>query len=310
MSKIHTFPKIFPVGSDFIPDLFKGEVEITEKIDGSQFGFGVTEQGEVVVRSKGKEMALDNPEKMFKAAVDYVISIEDKLKELPGKLGVPSISFYGEYLGSPSHNVLKYGRIPNNHIMIFGVMVGESFVKDHVALQGFAAMVGLETVPLIYRGEIQSYEELQKFMDTDSVLGVEKSEGIVIKNYLAPCILGNMVLPSMAKYVREDFKERHASDWGPKFSTPNKLEVYFSSFKSEARWHKAIQHLQEKGELTNSPKDIGKLLEEIERDIIEEEKENIMKELYKIFKDQILRKARQGFPEFYKAELAKRAFEL
>lgn len=37
---IRAFPKIFAIGQRYISDIFKDEVEISEKIDGSQFCFG------------------------------------------------------------------------------------------------------------------------------------------------------------------------------------------------------------------------------------------------------------------------------
>jgi len=48
---ISAFPKIFTLGTDYISDIFKEEVEITEKIDGSQISFGKIE-GELYMRSK------------------------------------------------------------------------------------------------------------------------------------------------------------------------------------------------------------------------------------------------------------------
>ena len=46
------------MGDKQISDLFDGEVEITEKLDGSQFGFGRVD-GELVIRSKGREIDLE-----------------------------------------------------------------------------------------------------------------------------------------------------------------------------------------------------------------------------------------------------------
>ena len=304
MSKIHSYPKIFPVGSDFIPDLFKGKVEITEKIDGSQFNFGVTKDGELVMRSKGNEVFQESYEKMFGIAVNWVLENEDKIKSLGN-----DIYYYGEFLGLPNQNILKYERTPKNNIILFGVLRGESFIKNYDELRVLANKLELETVPLLYYGEIKSFEELNQFMEVDSLLGNEKIEGVVVKNYLSPCILGNLVLPSFGKYVRENFKERHATEWGTKFGGTSKLQAWIDSFRTEARFQKAIQHLTEKGELINEPKDIGKLLEEIERDLLEEEKENIKSELYKLFKDSIVRKAKAGLPEYYKDYLAKKAFK-
>lgn len=269
----------------------------------SQFNFGVTKDGELVMRSKGKELFQESYEKMFGIAVNWVLNNEEKIKALGN-----DTYYYGEFLGTPSHNVLKYERTPKNNIILFGVLKGEGFVKTYDELKDWAGKLDLEAVPLLYYGEIKSFEELNQFMDINSLLGNEKVEGVVVKNYLSPCILGNLVLPSFGKYVREDFKERHATEWGTKFSRTSKLQAWIDSFRTEARFQKAVQHLKEKGELVNEPKDIGKLLEEIERDLLEEERENIKNELYKLFKDSIVRKAKAGFPEYYKEELAKRAF--
>ena len=71
------FPKIIALGGVGIGSIFDEEVEITEKLDGSQFGFGIVDDT-LVVRSKGKEQDLDNPDKMFIEGVEYVRSIQDR----------------------------------------------------------------------------------------------------------------------------------------------------------------------------------------------------------------------------------------
>ncbi|MCH8034511.1 MAG: hypothetical protein IH950_12255, partial [Bacteroidetes bacterium] len=68
-------------------------------------------------------------------------------------------------------------------------------------------------------------------------------------------------------------------------------------------WHKAIQHFRDDGKLTESPKDIGPLIQEVLRDIEEEELENIKEELWRLFKKPIQRIVVAGFPEWYKQQL-------
>ena len=51
-----------------------------------------------------------------------------------------------------------------------------------------------------------------------------------------------------------------------------------------------MQHLSESGQLTNTPKDIGMLIKEIERDLIEEEEQNIRTFLWNNFKGEVIRK--------------------
>ena len=105
------FPKILHIGDKQISSLFDDEVEITEKVDGSQLGFGKV-NGRLFIRSKGRELDLDNPDGMFKLGVEYVRSIEDKIPD--------NHTFYGEYLQKPKHNTLAYDRVPKNNISLFG----------------------------------------------------------------------------------------------------------------------------------------------------------------------------------------------
>lgn len=301
MSDINSFPKIFGVGSAYIPNLFKGKVEVTEKIDGSQFSFGCTPQGQVVFRSKGCQMYFEKFEKMFTKAVDFVIEKQEILLKNPGWF------WYGEFLANPKHNILCYERTPINNIIIFGLYKSDTgFASSYKKLSELAnKILGLETVPLLYSGEVKNYEELEDLLKTPSILGKEIVEGIVIKNYQELIVLGGNPQPTFAKYVRESFKEKHQKEW---VSGKDKVEIFIDSFRTEARWHKAVQHLKEKGLLISEPKDIGILINEIETDILAEEELNIKEKLYSLFKDQILRKAKAGFPEWYKEQLAKNSF--
>ena len=86
------------------------------------------------------------------------------------------------------------------------------------------------------------------------------------------------------------------------------VAIFIESFRTEARWQKAVQHLREKEELENQPRDIGKLMKEINLDIIEEESENIKEQLYKLYIKDITRKATAGFAEWYKKQLLENAF--
>ena len=65
MSTSSAFPEILHIGDKQILDLFEGDVEITEKVDGSQFGLGKTPEGELIMRSKCREINLENAGKLF-----------------------------------------------------------------------------------------------------------------------------------------------------------------------------------------------------------------------------------------------------
>lgn len=299
MSRISAYPKIFAIGQDYIRDIFKGEVEISEKVDGSQFSFGKV-GGEIWVRSKGAQLYFENPEKMFLEAITYVDEIREKLPD--------DTIFYCEYLKKPKHNTLAYTNIPKNHLALFSVMrVDRTFDQD---LEKWSEFLGIDRVPIFFKGVVKEVAEIHDYLERESYLGGQKIEGIVVKNYSQPFLLGGQPIPLMAgKYVSERFKEVHNKRWNKEESGKSRLQLFFDGFRTEARWKKAVQHLRDKSELDNSPKDIGSLIKEVHIDIEEEEIENIKNELYKEFKSQIMRTATFGLPEWYKNRLLESSFD-
>lgn len=286
------FPKIIHLGDKAIADIFDDEVEITEKLDGSQLGFGIVD-GQLIVRSKGKEQNLDNPDKMFTLAVEYVKSIKDKLSE--------GVFYYGEYLEKPRHSTLAYDRVPRNNIALFGVSYGGEF-RSYEYIENEANKLGVDVVPLIYKGK-SSPEHVLELVKGDSYLGGQEREGVVVKAYKSWQWM-HLVFSVMAgKYVTEKFKEVHRKDWRLNNTGKGKFEAMADQYATVPRWNKAIQHLREAGTLEASPKDIGNLIKEIRRDITEEEKENIKVQLWAIFGDDVLRNSVKGFPEWYKEQL-------
>jgi len=299
---ISAFPKIFAIGTDYISNIFDDEVEITEKIDGSQFAFGKI-NGELFLRSKGAQLYVDNPEKMFLEGIEHVQAIEDRLPD--------NVVYYCEYLKKPKHNVLAYDRVPNNHLILFGVMKFPSmkFESRYEFLKEWADGLNIDVVPRIYKGKINNPEELLKMLETESCLGGQKIEGVVVKNYVKPFLLGGQPIPLMAgKHVSEAFKEVHNKSWKG-MTSRGKWDEFKAKFRTEARWDKAIQHLRDKDELENSPRDIGKLLKEVQIDITEEEKETITKFLWNEFGKEVIKGSTRGFPEYYKKKLLEKSFE-
>lgn len=294
MSKTAAFPKILHIGDKQILDLFEGEVEITEKLDGSQFSFGKID-GEVVTRSKGREF--DEPDKLFKPVWEYVHSIADRLPE--------GIFFYGETLGTPRHSTLAYDRTPKNFFAMFGVYVAETReYLNYDSIVEWSEKLDVDPVPLLFRGEISQSKILDYVDDTVSYLGGQKIEGVVVKAYKPWLFLGQIPLNVMAgKYVTEAFKEVHTKDWSKLNTGKGKFDVLKENYRSEARWNKAVQHLRDNGELTGTPKDIGGLLKETYLDIENEEKENIKDQLWSIYKSDIMKYATHGLAQWYKEKL-------
>jgi hypothetical protein len=293
MKIIPHYPKVLTLGSAFTENIFNGKVIIQEKVDGSMFRFGINEDGQLVIGSKSVAI-YDNYPAMFKEAVEYVKTL---------KLDLPKDTyFYCEYLQKEKHNVLKYERIPKNHLVLFDCLTDGGWL-DQDGLKMAAEDLGIDVIPTLYEGEA-NVEKVRQLLETKSYLGGEIVEGIVIKNYKQTILLGGNVYPLFTKYVREQFKERHQTEWKVK-SPKGAIQQYVEGFKNEARWQKAYQYLRDKGETEKNPRDIGKLIKRVQDDIVEEEKENIKNELYKMFIKDILRTSTKGIAEWYKDFLIK-----
>lgn len=297
MSSWHTYPKIYALGNAAIAHLFEdNDLLVQEKVDGSQFSFGLIE-GELRCRSKGKELVLDAPDKMFAPAVATVLSLKMDL--------TPGWTYRGEVLTKPKHNVLAYDRMPEKHIILFDINDRQESYLPYVKVQEEARRLGLEVVPLLDL-KANTPEDFMALLETTSILGGQKIEGVVVKNYNRFTKDGKAM---MGKYVSERFKEIHTKPFRAANSTQKDIiSLLAEKYTTEARWDKAIQHLRERDELTDSPKDIGLLMKEVSLDLISECKEEIMEALWKHASKHILKKAVSGLPEWYKQRLFKKQF--
>jgi len=286
---LSSYPSIYALGHRSIADLFDGPVTVEEKIDGSQFSMARV-NGELVCRSKGQQIIVGAPEKMFAAAVETA----QKLDLHEGWV------YRCEYLKSPKHNTLAYSRIPKDHLILFDVMTGYEIYLTPAAKKFEAVRLGLEVVPCFLSGET-CVDDLRPFMDHESTLCGCKIEGVVVKNYAR---FGTDKKILIGKFVSQEFKERHQKAW--KVSNPGPADVtqhIISELKTDARWRKAVQHLRDAGKLAGTPQDIGPLLIELGTDTEREESDAIKEALFKHFWPQIRRGIASGFPEFYKKEI-------
>jgi hypothetical protein len=292
---INSYPTVFAIGHRMIADLFSGPVLLEEKVDGSQFSFGLIE-GELMCRSRGKQLILDAPEKMFAQAVEEVRQLDLR----------PGWIYRGEYLQKPKHNTLAYERTPVHHIIGFDIMTGPETYLSYDEKHAEFDRIGLETVPILYEGEVTSLAMFNTFLERDSILGGCKIEGVVAKNYQV--FTGEKKI-AIGKYVSEAFKEVHSGEWRKANPTNGDItQSLIEQYRTEARWQKAVQHLRETGELAGDPTDIGKLMKEANIDIERECADEIKEKLFAHFWPKIRRGATAGLPEWYKQELAKGAF--
>ena len=297
----HSYPSIFNLGHRAVADLFTEDVIVQEKIDGSQFSFGVFD-GELKCRSKGAEIQVDQPEKMF------TLAVETAKRLASDGLLTDGWTYRGEYLSKPKHNALKYDRVPKGNIILFDINIGEEEYLDYAVLTEVAELLGLEVVPqFAVLAEQWDEPTLRNCLEFRSILGDVKIEGLVIKSL---SLYGQDKKRLMGKYVSEAFKEIHKKEWGESNPTGKDIiQRLVERYKTEARWHKVVQHLRDDGRLTDSPKDIGPLIGELQADLLKECEDDAKQQLFKWAWQSIERGAAAGFAEWYKGQLLSKQFE-
>jgi hypothetical protein len=291
---IPSYLKLYHIGAPEVSELLRGVVEVTEKVDGSQFSFAFI-KGELYCKSKNKLQDVYAPDKLFLAAVNTCRDIQDRLQ--------PEWVYYGETLASPRHNTLKYDRVPINHIALFAIKDDMGNFLSHARMVKEARSLGLDVVPLLYEGVVGAPDLEELVKNTDSFLGGTKIEGIVVRTLAGWTKQYDKEFPFQSgKYVSESFKELNHKAWTGA-SNKGQYATLLDSLASEARWDKAVQHLRDEGLLTHSPRDIGELVKKVQQDFEEEDKETIKEALWNIYSRDMRRYLSKGLPEWYKLKL-------
>jgi len=294
---LSSYPKVYQLGHAAISELLCDEVLIQEKIDGSQISFGIVD-GKLQVRSHHCEIdPHGHYEGMFDTAIKTILNLEGDLE--------PGYIYRGEYLRTPKHNTLCYEDVPKQHIILFDISTGLEKYASYEELCEEASSLDLEVVPLYSAGNLTDFQQLEEYLKRESCLGGTTVEGVVIKNYSR---YGRDKHVLMGKYVSEKFKEMNGATH-KKIGSKEIMTVLGEQYRAEARWEKAIQHLEEQGQLTNEPKDIGPLIKEINIDVLEECADEIKEKLFKWAWGSISKKITSGFPEYYKKRLAEAQFQ-
>lgn len=301
MTSYHSYPSIYALGHRYLQDLFLDPVLVEEKVDGSQFSFGkflIDGKEELRCRSKGCQLNTEYPEKMFASAVNSAKEVFDLLK-----LGW---TYRGEYLQKPKHNALAYDRVPKRNIIIFDINTAEENYMSYDKKDAECERLGFEIVPKIYEGKIDSPDFILGLLEKQSILGGQKIEGVVIKNYNRFGLDKKVI---MGKYVSEAFKEVHSKEWANENpQSGDIIQRLIIEYRTPARWNKTIQHLKESGKLEGNPRDIGLLIKECQEDISKECVDEIQAKLWGWAKGHILRGCVGGLPEWYKEVLLKEQF--
>ncbi len=300
---INSYGKVWHLGHRNVRDLFEYPCIVEEKVDGSQFTFAMLD-GKLCARSRNMEIDLknDNIPNLFRPTVEHIRSVAHLLR--------PDWVYRGEAMKAAKHNALEYGRPPAGNLVLFDVETTPSYFLEHEEKAEEAERLGLEPVPLVCRVEPgidqPSKDWLEGLMERESVLGGVKIEGVVFK---AVGGFGGDGKSLKAKFVSDAFKEVHRKDW--KKQHPTKKDILaevLKKYRTEARYQKCVQHLEERGELSGDYTDIGPLIKEMQGDVLEECLEEIKEDFWQYFAPNFKRRIGNAIPQWYKDKLLAEQF--
>lgn len=323
MSSWSSYPSIFGLGHRAIRDLLLVDVNCEEKVDGSQFSWGLVESnkddaGVVVdaeytkiagvsyslkIRSKGAVMHVDAPEKMFTKGAETVRRLAEEGMLRPGW------TYRGEFLAKPAHNALAYERVPVGNVIIFDVSTGDQEWLNYADKKVEAERLGLECVPLLFSGRVRDAGQVRGFFSTTSILGGQCIEGVVIKP-VGYDQFGTDKKILIGKLVSESFKEVHRKTWGENNPTSKDIIAQVvEQYRTPARWAKALIHMREAGKIKDDVTDIGPILKEVAPDVKKECEDEIKEIMFKWGWPHIARGLTAGLPDWYKDQLLRKQFE-
>ena len=302
LSSWHSYPSIFALGHKATKPLMTyPDLIVEEKVDGSQFSFGVFGK-ELRMKSKNATIVPGYAPGLFShpcATVEALASL-DLLHD--------GWTYRAEALNAPKHNALTYNRVPKGNLIIYDINTSHSEFLDPASKKAEADRLGLETVPVLYRGTL-NLETFKALLEKESCLGGPKIEGVVVKPAGYDLFgLDKKVL--LGKFVSEAFKEVHAKEWSA--ANPKGKDIVTliaEQLRVPARWQKAVQRMAEEGILESAPRDIGTLLRYIAEDLDKEVQDDVKEALFQHFWRDIKRSAMWGIAEWYKGKLLNQAFE-
>jgi len=281
------YDKIHAIGKEEVKDILAeplADIVIQEKIDGGNFRFYFTKEGQIIFGSRGQQLTSnegrdDNVAKAFRKVCEYV----RKQVYSSGITDFTQFSpyiFYGE--ACFKHTITyDYANMPP--FLGFDVFHREANTFcDYPRVEELFKGFNLELVPLI---KICKAVEITKIDDTIVPLQKyalasaqdKKAEGIVLKRY------GQQHM--FAKYVRNEFKERNTEAFGgtPKYNKvdDSNNEEFLFKYVTNPRIEKTALKLIDTGKKLDMAM-MGDLIRAVYLDICEEEHREILQSNWKL----------------------------
>jgi hypothetical protein len=251
----HKFLKGHHLGHRENINIFNGEVEISEKLDGANMSVLVGENGELICRSRNRELSGENKEKMFSRAKLYLENIHAVTPFSKGQI------MFGENM--VKHTIF-YGSTP----AFIGYAVFDIATNRYI--EDWYTEFDKRGIPRVdfFVQDNMTAEDLNEFLNRPSAWGTENvtAEGIFIKNY-GDCENEQI----FGKVVVKDFLEKNAEVFGAPKSKMNDTAKVINMYCTIPRIKKGIFKLRNEYNMELNMTMMKYLPLEVYNDILEEE---------------------------------------
>lgn len=266
------FPKIKYPNDSETDGLLNGKVVVTEKLDGANFRFTFTEDGEIVSGSRnvtftedGDPLPLEDINRAFRHAIEY---LRETIPE-DARSDFSHVTLYGEalhrhsleyedidYEHPPSGPPYPGGDTPN--VVIFDAH-GPNDWYHYAGVQTVANDLNLEQVPLLDDGDP---DEVSFDVPDESVFG-GPPEGIVVRR-----VDGSV----RAKKVTDEFRESNAVAFNDPSKAQSDAAEFVAMYVTKPRIEKNAYKLVDEADYDSLAMEMMRdLPERVLRDVMAEE---------------------------------------
>jgi len=259
--------------------LQRGNLILKEKLDGANFRFTVTEDGEVLCGSKNVEYNdEEDVDGRFADAIEYV---KDKFDEIEASsIYFPRYTFFAENMVPHS---LEYPFEEMPQVIGFDVYdhEEEKYLSHKDAYELFN-LLGFETAPIVDSFDAENFDQ-EDYEIPESDYRDGKMEGVVIINQELHEDQRSG-FSTRAKMVTDEFAEKHKKATGARQSKEaiHGHEKIVSKYCTDGRIRKHINKMKNEGrtlgmELMGNKEDSVGLPVRVSTDIMEEEADEIVR---------------------------------
>ncbi len=178
--------------------LLTKELIIQEKVDGTNIGISFNENGEFLFQHRGEYIRREEGE--YSKLSQWSSRHKEGLERI---LGTKRILF-GEWV-LEKHSIL-YDRLPSYFLAFDLFDREEQRFLSQAALDRHIVDTGICSIPLLYKGNFSSLEDLQALLQT-SHFGEQRMEGLYLRRD------SELYNEERAKFVRRDFQQQIKKHW-------------------------------------------------------------------------------------------------